>query len=334
MISLERPLEGTDVFVLAAGLGERLRPLSLERPKCLFPVMNRPLLEVCLEWLAGLGAARAVVNVHYLWGQVETWLATAKLPLEVDLSVEEDILGTGGGIRRASGRFQRTFAVVNADCVLRGIDIAGALETHRRQGGLATLLLQQDGSARNVTVEHDLVTSLRGRPEKAAGTPLGFTGFQLVEPAVAREIPNGFSDIIDVYLACLARGARLGGHLSRGHYFRDIGTPASYLALHRDVFAGLLSVPGVETPGGVCLAEGVLIEDGALVGPGVSAGAGSCFRAGCRVRDCVIWEGVEIAAGVDLRDCLGAGGRATSQTPAPGGRATSQTPAPAIFVAT
>ncbi len=308
-----------NAVVLAAGLGERLRPLTLERPKCLLPVMNRPLLELCLEWLAGLGVVRAVVNAHHLRGQVAAWLARAPLPLPVELSVEPEILGTGGGIRQAARGLTSTFAVVNADCVLRGAGLAGALALHRERAALATLLLQEEGSPRNVTLAGGRVTSLRGRPGGAAGESAGFCGLHLIEPELAALIPEGPSDIIDVYLDCLERGRTVCGHLSRGHYFRDLGTPAGYLALHRDIFAGRLALSGrleagcAPPAGGVLLGEGTVLGQGCRLGPEVAAGEGVRFGAGCVVRQSVLWAGAEVAPGVELSGCVvGQGARVKS----------------------
>jgi mannose-1-phosphate guanylyltransferase len=298
-----QPLSGMEAVVLAAGFGERLRPLSLERPKCLFPVMNRPLLEVCLEWLASLGVVRARINAHHLRGQVEAWLGEARLPLAVELSPEPQILGTGGGIRQAAAGLTSTFAVVNADCLLWGADVAGALALHRERRPLATLLLQETGSPRSVTLADGLITSLRGRPEGAAGAAVGFSGFHLAEPELAERIPEGFSDIIEVYLASLDRGARLCGHLSRGHYFRDVGTPESYLALHRDIFAGSLPLLQVPPRGGLLLGEAVALGEGCRVEE-VVAGAGARFGARCLVRQSVVWEGAEIAPEVEVAGCV------------------------------
>jgi NDP-sugar pyrophosphorylase family protein len=308
------PLEGMEAVVLAAGLGERLRPLSASRPKCLFPVMNRPLLEVCLEWLAGLGVVRARVNTHYLRGQVEAWLSGASLPLAVELSAEPEILGTGGGIRQAAAGLTSTFVVVNADCILRGpVDLAGALALHREHGALATLLLQESGSPPSITTSGGLITSLRGRPHDvnvmgAPGQAVGFTGLHIIQPELLRRIPEGFSDVIDVYLGCLEAGEPVCGHINRGHYFRDIGTPEGYLALHRDIFDGdifdgRLQI-GSKPEGGVLLGEGVVRGEGCRIGPRVVAGAGTVFGAGCAVRESVLWEGARIAPGAHVSGCV------------------------------
>lgn len=301
-----QPLKGMEAVVLAAGLGERLRPLTLARPKCLFPVMNRPLLEVCLDWLAALGVSRARVNAHYLQPQVERWLAAARLPLPVELSPEPGlILGTGGGIRQAAQGLTSTFAVVNADVIVRGADLGAMLERHRATGALATLLLQPEGSPRNITVGEDgRLTSLRGRPAQAAGEAAGFTGIHFMEPAMLERLPQGVSDIIEAYTGCLERGEPVCGHLSAGHYFRDMGTPRSYLDLHRDIFAGRLSLPGIDPTGGLWLARGVEIGRGSRLGPEVVAAAGVKFGEGCSVSRSVIWEGASIAAGTELEGCV------------------------------
>ena len=103
-------------MLLAAGLGTRLRPLTQRRPKCLMPIMNRPLLSLWHERLARLGVTHAVVNTHHLAGQVRAWLKDQDSALSVVESHEPVILGTGGGLVAARDLLgDQAFLLVNAD---------------------------------------------------------------------------------------------------------------------------------------------------------------------------------------------------------------------------
>ncbi len=102
-------------MILAAGLGTRLRPLTLAKPKPLFEVGGRTMLDQAIDHLKEAGIKRIVVNAHYLADQIAAQIA-ARRDVETVLSYEEDILDNGGGVKNARSYFSdKPFFVLNAD---------------------------------------------------------------------------------------------------------------------------------------------------------------------------------------------------------------------------
>ena len=129
-------------FVLAAGKGERLRPLTLETPKPLLKVRGRPILEHVLRSLEPLGLKRVVVNSWYLGEQIESYVNSSRdrFAFKLLLSKEEELLGTGGGLKQALQYLEaESFWMLNGDCLWKG-DLLGA-EKSRTEGKEAHWLL-------------------------------------------------------------------------------------------------------------------------------------------------------------------------------------------------
>ena len=132
-------------MILAAGLGTRLRPLTDIRPKALMPVVNRPVIARNIDYLKIHGVNSMVVNAHHHYRQILDYLDIER-PFDVDIEVrvEPDILGTGGGLRNCSDLLQRgTFILINSD-IMTDIGLEKVLEHHKKNGSMVTLILQPD----------------------------------------------------------------------------------------------------------------------------------------------------------------------------------------------
>ncbi len=139
--------------ILAAGLGTRLRPLSYQVPKPLFPILNRPLLGLILTQLGAAGFRRVAINTHHRAADLQLFLESqGPSPLEVFLSHEPEILGTGGGLRKLAGFLgESPFLVINSD-ILTDLDLAEAFRGHR-QDALATMVLHDYPRFNNVWLD-------------------------------------------------------------------------------------------------------------------------------------------------------------------------------------
>ncbi len=288
-------------MILAAGLGTRLRPYTLMRPKPLFPVLNHPLLLRHLDQVRQAGCAPIVVNAHHLAAQIAGLLVSEP---DVVLQTEDEILGTGGGLRQALGRFgPEPILVVNGD-IFHNIDPRWVLAGHRRNGGPVTLVLHDYPRFNQVAVNADLTIRSFGRQtDDHSGQRLAFTGIHVVEPEILRRLPaSGFADIISCYEGLIQDQIPVHGLVARQHFWSDIGTPMDYLDLH-----GLLL--GQRRPHRAGQ-PALLVDQTATVGSGVSLKDWVCIGAGARIGQnaeltrVVVWEGAQVEPGAKLSDAI------------------------------
>ncbi len=142
-------------MVFAAGLGTRLRPLTDDRPKALVTIAGRTLLDITLSRLRTFGVREVIVNVHHLADQVVAYLAANQnFGMRIEVSREEDLLDTGGGLKKAAWFFlesgasaDKPFLIHNVD-VLSTIDLARMAQFHTQHNALATLAVAERPTSR------------------------------------------------------------------------------------------------------------------------------------------------------------------------------------------
>jgi mannose-1-phosphate guanylyltransferase len=303
-------------MVLCAGLGTRLRPLTERCPKPAVPVCGVPLVRFTLGLLRGAGIRRAVVNVHHLPDamEAEARRAAAALGLELAVSREPVIAGTGGALREARPLLAGADAVVvvNGD-VLFDVDLGSALAAHAASGALATMvLLAMPAGARYAAVELDeggRVRRIAGRfgPGGVGLTPWHFPGVHVLSPELLARLPDAPFEVDvnrDVYPPLMARGLVRG--LVASGYWNDLGAPDRYLAANLDVAAGRVPLGRFGLPPPPRVAPGARVEPGAVVVDAV-VGAGCRVPAGARVERAVLWPGTSLAPGEAVVDAVAAG---------------------------
>ena len=291
-------------MVLAAGLGTRMRPLTLLLAKPALPVMNRPLLRWTLELLARNGVTDVMINTHHLPATVRAAGGDGRaFGLRASYSHEPKILGTGGGPRKVRAFFgDEPFILVNGDMVF-DFDLRGLVRRHEKAGARATLALRPNPDPRRYsairTAKDGRVTSLAGLPRPTRGTASLFTGIHVLDPALLDRLPRGVSDTVrDLYVRLVEEGQPVLGVRVRGKWF-DIGSPSLYLDSHRALLAaGFGGAKG-----------GVLVHPAADVHPTArvvrsAIGAGCVIGAFARVTGSVLWDGVTMGAGSRVRDSI------------------------------
>jgi mannose-1-phosphate guanylyltransferase len=332
-------------MVLCAGLGTRLRPLTLRVAKPGVPVCGVPLVRWSLALLAGAGVRRAVVNVHHLPDGMAAGAGEAARALGVELAVSREpvIAGTGGALREARAHLRGADAIllVNGD-VLFDVDLAAAVADHRASGALATMvLLPMPAGARYAAVETDAGGAVR-RIAGAFGpggeglSPWHFSGVHVLSPTLLDRVPAApFEQDINrhVYPPLMASGA-VRGRVVDG-YWNDLGTPARYLEATFDVLSGrvpLARFPGADPFAGAgevapgvraaasarldasarllgpsLVGEGAVIGAGATIGPRAVIGAGARIAPGATVREAIVWERTALAQGEEVARAIAAG---------------------------
>jgi NDP-sugar pyrophosphorylase family protein len=240
-------------MVFAAGLGTRLRPLTDDCPKALVTVAGRTLLDITLSRLRTFGVREVIVNVHHFADQVVEYLAANQnFGMRIEVSREEELLNTGGGLKRAAWFFleagsnaEEPFFIHNVD-VLSTIDLARMAQFHAQRNALATLAVQERATSRPLLF--DAGSQLRGRggpsksaPETSAPTfqSLAFSGIHVVSPRIFAKLhEEGAFSIVDAYVRLAGQGESILGFRADGSYWRDLGRPDDLIAAERDVADG------------------------------------------------------------------------------------------------
>jgi mannose-1-phosphate guanylyltransferase len=266
--------------ILAAGLGTRLRPLTELVPKPLMPVLNRPLLGLLLEQLKRAGCSRVAVNTHHLAARVQEFLAgQGSLGLDLRISHEPELLGTGGGLKQLGEALEDgPFLALNAD-ILTDLDLQAIYQGHRA-GAVATLVLHDSPPYNKVWVADGGVASIGAPPAAPAGPPLAYTGVQVVGPEMLKYLPPAGQpyDLVAAWRQALAAGERVNALVVSGHFWQELGDPKAYLSLHRRLLAGAPPAlagffPGLADP---------------WVGPGARLAPQVCLT------DCIVAAGVRV----------------------------------------
>jgi len=239
-------------MILAAGLGTRLRPLTDTRPKALVKVAGRTLLEITLSRLSSFGVRDIIINVHHFPDMIFDYLkAHGNFGLHIEISREERLLDTGGGLKKASWFFlqdsahsEEPFLLHNVD-VISTIDLRRMLEFHNEKRALATLAVQHRESSSQLLFDEDL--KLRGRKlgedqeleivcVLPAPQPFAFTGIHIISPRLLRRMEEeSVFSIIDTYLHLSASGEKILAFQADDAYWRDLGRPDDLKEAEKDL---------------------------------------------------------------------------------------------------
>jgi len=224
-------------MIFAAGLGTRLYPITLNKPKALVEVAGKTLLQMAIEKVSNAGYHELVVNVHHFGDQIIDFLKMNKdFGLSIKISDERgQLLDTGGGLVKAAPWLEgvEPFLVYNVD-VLSDIDLQQFRKYHEELGGLATLAVRDRETARYLAFDESM--QLSGWKNIKTGNEiisrnmqnnslLAFSGIQLIEPAIFKLISEtGNFPLMSLYLR-LAAEHRIMGFLDNSNLWMDLGKP-------------------------------------------------------------------------------------------------------------
>ena len=238
-------------MILAAGLGTRLRPLTNDRPKALVEVAGCTLLEITLRRLESFGIREVIVNVHHFADIVVEYLKTNKnFGMRVEVSCEDILLDTGGGLKKAAWFFEGSdepFILHNVD-VISTIDLAVMTAAHRESRALATLAVQNRKTSRYLLFDdQDRLCGRRTgdqKPEMVRPTQQpharAFSGIHVISPRMVPMITeHGVFSIINSYLRLARQGESIAGFHADEYYWRDLGKPENVRAAEQDIQKGL-----------------------------------------------------------------------------------------------
>jgi mannose-1-phosphate guanylyltransferase len=313
-------------LILAGGKATRLEPLTINTPKALIPVLNVPFLEYVIRNLAGHNIEEIVLAMGHLSQPIEDYLGDgSKFGVRLNYSIEDSPLGSAGAAKNAEMYLDGTFLVLNGD-IFSDMDFTAMIELHRKKKAKATIAVTPvDDPTRYGLVDTDeggRVTRFLEKPKpEEITTNMINAGAWLVEPDVLSRIPpqTQFSFERNVFPQLLDQGEPVYAYVISG-YWIDMGTPETYLQLHRDLLGGkskhytpaegLLAGedtdihPEAEVTGPVLIGDNCSIGRSVrLIGP-VVIGNGCTIGEDCIIQGSVIWRNVSLGRGVGLRNCV------------------------------
>jgi NDP-sugar pyrophosphorylase family protein len=298
--------------ILAAGFGTRLWPLTLDRTKPAIPFLGKPLIAYSVDYLASHGIKEIAINLHHQPDSIRNAIGDGSgFGVQVSYSLEEEILGTSGALDRMRDWLsQDDFVVINGK-IVTDIDLAAAVQDHKENGAIATLVLKPNTARERFSVvetdDHSKITGFKGFPGAVAvsqsvsdsgevpsepgkrhevemlkqqpggaGVPLMFTGIQVLSPRIFSYIPRDrFShSTVDVYPQAIRAGEMVLAHVSDADWF-ELSTLERYLAAS--------------------------LAFAAKRGENVIAGGGCRIDPLASVGDSVLWDRVNVEAGASVR---------------------------------
>jgi mannose-1-phosphate guanylyltransferase len=292
-------------FVLAAGLGTRLRPLTDEWPKPLIPIFQKPLITFALDHLATLGIEKFIVNTHRYPQLFENFFQGSDYATRsVTLIHEPVLLETGGGIKNAEQYLgSDSFLTYSAD-ILTDVDLQPLIEEHFRRGNDVTLALRDTGLASHVALRDHRVVDIA----KRYGVPgnFDFANIAVWNSAIFQRIPPQKKiSFIPVIADWIGEGGKIGGLVMKDGKWFNIGSRTGYLYVHRTILRDhwkphyVMSSNWPER-----------VAKSAIVDPTAELRGCSVVGEGCRVgaktvlEDTILWPGSEIASQSELHMCI------------------------------
>lgn len=212
------------VFILAGGLGTRLRPFSYTIPKPLLPIGDRPIIDILLTQLKRCGFTTATISLGYMAPLFRAFVGDGKQwNMEVDFVSEDEPLGTAGALR-LSQNLPENFLVVNGD-TLTDLDFGDMLQRHVKSAAIATIFCASiDEHVDYGVVRFDERGYLNAYEEKPTHQYHVSTGIYALSKDILRfDSGKGRLDMPDLFLTAMKSAQKIYCHRDSGAYWRDIG---------------------------------------------------------------------------------------------------------------
>lgn len=295
----------TQAFVLGAGLGTRLRPLTEDLPKPLIPIFQKPLITFALDHLIAAGVESFVINTHHRSAAFQELFAQGDYRgCPVQLVHEPEILGTGGGMKNVERLLRDEPFILCSGDILSDIYYAPLLEEHFRAGNDVTLALRETGFGTDVAFEDGRVVDMVNRYGRKGSYDLA--GISVWTPAIFERIPpRRHVSYVPILAEWIGQGGKIGGVISNERKWFNIGSRKEYLEVHRVIQEEHWKPGYVKSPDWpLRIAVDAQIEASARLSGFCSIGAGCHVGAGAILENTILWPGAQIASRSRLRNCI------------------------------
>ena len=312
-------------LILAGGKGTRLRPLTVYTPKPIVPVLNRPFLLYQIEILRQAGIKDITLSLNYQPDKIEHLLGSGtEYGVNLRYVTEPSPMGTGGAYKYAADQIRETTVVFNGD-VLTNLDVFKVIGFHQQKKADATIVLTpvENPSAYGL-VESDDANRIsrfleKPKPEELDGLTTNNinAGIYILEPSVLDLIPAGENSSFEynVFPELLKRQKEFFAFIMQGNYWRDIGTPTSYLEAHHDFLGGRIKGFKLGKPAEADIATAAIVDKSSIIGEGCVikpnarivnsvVGAGVHIEEKAIIENSVIWAHTRISHAAQIRSAI------------------------------
>ena len=307
-------------FILAAGAGTRLRPLTYECPKPMIPLLNKPVMEHTINNLKKHNINSVVMNLHTLPKKITDYFGNGSdFGVDIKYSMEENLLGTAGGLKKCKKFFDSTFIVISGDG-LSNVDLTSAVAFHKKKKSLATMIVKKIETKFSygiaLTDRSSRIIDFVEKPSwGSVFSDTVNTGIYIFEPEIFRYIPDGFYDFgKNLWPKLLKSKKNIYAYLMN-EYWTDIGNIEEYKKGVKDALFDKLTIDvsgkkfgksevvvdkncridktvkfiGKSIIGKNCvIGKNVVIDNGTVIGNNVQ------IQDDAVIKDSIIWDNVVI----------------------------------------
>jgi NDP-sugar pyrophosphorylase family protein/aminoglycoside/choline kinase family phosphotransferase len=282
------PKYPVNIFLPAAGLGERLRPVTNHLPKPLLPILGKPIIQGIAEKLTAVCEGRIGINLHWKPELIRAWAAASPWKERISFFPEDPILGTGGALKNAASLLSGAPFIVHNSDILLDIDVSRLIEEHLSSGNTATLVCHRLPRLSNVVIDAkgqvlNVENAGESRPDPSnLADKVAYTGIAVYSPDILGFLPDGVSHATVAWLAASRAGHRVRIMDVTGSSWNDVGNPVTYT---RGIFDALrnsgetVHVSAEARCGSIAIDGYVVLETGSEV------------RDGAKLRNCIVMPG-------------------------------------------
>lgn len=295
-------MEIRQAFVLGAGLGTRLRPLTEDLPKPLVPIFHKPLITFALDHLIDIGIRRFIINTHKLPNEFDA--IAGYRDCDIKFVNEPVLLETGGGIKNIERDLGDAPFITYSGDILTDVDLAPLLEEHFRRGNDVTLGLRKTGLASAIALRHGAIVDISNRYGIAG--EFDYANVAVWNMSIFQKIPEvkkiGFIPVIGDWIG---EGGKIGGVVLQGGKWFNIGSRDEYLEVHRMILRGKWKPAYVkDRDWPQQIAPNAIVDLSAEVRGCSAIGAKARVEAGAILEDTIVWPEAQIASRARLSSCI------------------------------